>query len=142
MSESTASRWSLLFWIAAAYNLFGAAGPLLMPKLFSSLFFVSPPKTLSVVASLHLQFAWVSVLLFGLGYCIVALNPAHNRGIVLLAILGKFYVGILFFLRWQQGHLQFAAMLGGLGDLVFVVLFGIFLFKTRAQARVLPRFFL
>lgn len=142
MSKQTTSRWSLLFWSAAAYNLIGASSPLLLPQLFSSLFFVSPPPTLSVVASLHLQFAWFSVLLFGLGYGLVALNPACNRGIVFLAILGKLYVGVLFFLRWQQGFLKVSALLGGLGDVVFAVLFAVFLFKTRAQARVLPRLFL
>lgn len=138
-SSSVSSKWSTLFWVAFGYNLFGASGPLLQPELFLKLFFVAPPQSMSVVSQVHLQLGWVSVLSFGIGYAFVALDPTKNRGIVWLGMAGKMYVGLLFVLFWSKGHLQLAAMLGGLGDILFAFLFLLFLWQTRAMANVAPK---
>ncbi|TNE51198.1 MAG: hypothetical protein EP343_03670 [Deltaproteobacteria bacterium] len=135
--EQLANRWKPLFWVAMGYNVVAAIGPLVMPKLFTTLFFATSPASLSVISLLHIQLAWICVFAFGVGYGIVALNPQYNRGILLLGILGKLYVGVLFSVFWWSGHLQVAAFLGGLGDIVFAALFFIYLYQTRSQAKVL-----
>ena len=129
--QETARKWSPLFWVAFCYNLFGATSPLFMPSFFCKQFFLIVPKQLTVISQLHIHFAWISVLFFGIGYAIVAINPAENRGILWLAMFGKLYIGILFLFYWMKGHLQFAAMVGGLGDILFAFLFFFFLYDQR-----------
>jgi len=137
-AQRTARRWRPLFWIAAGYNFVGSAGGIVAPALFNQSFFTAPAPQFDAFTSLHVQAFWVSVLLFGIGYAIVAMKPTANRGIVWLAMVGKLYVGILFGIFWLQGHLSIFIFLGGLGDILFAACFFLFLFQTRALARVKP----
>lgn len=123
--------WTTLFWIAAAYNVIAALGPLLMPKLFVSLFLTTPPANIEFPLQVHMQLTWFFVLSFGLGYAMVAMNPEPNRGIVWLGLVGKAFVMVLFGIYWFQGMLQIPALLGGLGDGVFAALFGLYLMQTK-----------
>ncbi len=123
-----------LFTVAAVWNLAAAAGALLTPELHRSLFFGSAVEELGSVARLNTQAFWVSVLLFGIGYGIVARDPDRNHGIVLLAALGKTYVFLAWFRYWLAGEVTGFALMGGIGDLVFAALFAWFLLGARRSA--------
>lgn len=61
---------------------------------------------------------------------LVALHPTRYPGIVILAVLGKFGVFLTFTLTYLSGLSSFLMLLGGLGDLLFSLLFLVFLSKN------------
>jgi hypothetical protein len=129
-AEPDLSRWKPLFWLAAAYNGSAAAVALLAPDLHVERFFAPGTALEGPVAHLNLQAFWVSVLLFGVGYAIVARDPRRNHGILFLAALGKTYVFVVFTSHWLEGSMQLLALAGGIGDLVFAGLFAWFLWQA------------
>jgi hypothetical protein len=76
------------------------------------------------------------VLVFGIGYYIVSRDPGRNRGIVWMGMLAKiafFFAAIPYFLKKKITAITF---LLAFGDLVFGILFGLFLRNTRNEYRV------
>jgi hypothetical protein len=116
----------ILFAIAAAWNFAAAAGALLTPELHRSLFF-TVDNGVSAMAQINTQGFWVAVLLFGVGYAIVARDPAKNHGLVVVGALGKLYVAVAWSWNFFAGTMKVMPLIGGLGDLVFAGLFLYFL---------------
>jgi hypothetical protein len=124
------SSWKPLFYIAAAYNIMAAAVALIAPRFHTASFFGPDTAFEGSVALLNTQAFWVSVLLFGLGYLMVARDPSKNHGIVLLAAVGKTYVFVIWAWHYAQGSMTAFALLGGVGDLIFAGTFAVFLWKV------------
>ena len=115
-------NYKILFGVAGLYNFVGSLPPLLLPESgLRRMYSVTGPH--SPVALLGHELFWISVFLFGVGYCIVALNPLKNHGIIILAILGKGYVGLRWVLLYFSGQATTFALLGGLGDVLFALIF-------------------
>ena len=127
--EFELSRWKPFFWIAAAYNCLAAAVALLAPEFHVDQFFGAATAFEGPVAQMNTQAFWVSVLLFGVGYGIVARDPGRNHGILLLAALGKTYVFVVFTASWLGGSMRALALAGGIGDLIFAAGFVWFLWR-------------
>jgi hypothetical protein len=66
---------------------------------------------------------------FGVGYAIVARDPIGNRGILWIGAIGKLGAVVLAVLQYQQGLLPLNTLALGGGDLVFVLLFTLFLWR-------------
>jgi hypothetical protein len=130
---SDLNRWKPFFWTAAVYNLLAAAVALLAPDFHVEQFFAAPAVLEGPVARIYTQAFWVSVLLFGVGYAIVARNPDRNHGILLLAALGKAYVFVAFVRAWLAGSMRTLALLGGIGDLIFAAGFVWFLWQVDVR---------
>ncbi len=139
MSESTIdqpvtardlSAWKPLFYVAAAYNIAAAAVALIAPRFHTESFFGPDAVIEGSVAFVNTQAFWVSVLLFGVGYWMVARDPSKNHGIVLLAAIGKTYVFAIWAWHYAQGSMTAFALFGGVGDLVFAGIFAVFLWKA------------
>jgi hypothetical protein len=77
---------------------------------------------------------WINVALFGAGYLMVALNPLKNHGIITLAILGKSYIGIRWVYLYFNDQAELFALAGGLGDIIFAMIFIYVLPKLRKAA--------
>jgi hypothetical protein len=77
----------------------------------------------------------LGVLLFGLGYALVAVAPDRNRGFVQLGVLGKVLVVLGMVQRFVSGVGTRWVLVAALGDLVFAVLYARFLWRTRAGTR-------
>lgn len=120
--------WRAIFWIAAAFNFAAGLPPLLTPESDAAGFgYAQDPQTHIVVRLMGLLIA-----MFGVGYVLVALNPAKNHGIVLMGAIGKLGVVILVAEAYSRGLVPQTAALMTMGDLVFVALFGWFLTSRRA----------
>ncbi len=141
MSESTVDQletapdlraWKPLFYVAATYNIVAAVVALTAPRFHTARFFGPDTAFEGSVALLNTQAFWVSVLLFGVGYWMVARDPSKNHGIVLLAAIGKTYVFAIWAWHYAQGSMTAFALLGGIGDLLFAGIFAVFLWKASA----------
>lgn len=69
------------------------------------------------------------IAVFGVGYALVAAAPAKNRGIVWIGMIGKFGAVVLATVQFNAGVIPFSTFLLGIGDLVFVALFALFLWR-------------
>lgn len=127
MPEHQMKRWKYLFYFAACYNLSAAIPALLSYSLNLKTFFDrnSVPEEF-LTYFFYLGF-WFSVLLFGIGYWLVAQNPHKNHGIIFLAIIGKLGVGVIFSWTYYMGIATLLLAIGGLGDIGFALAFIYFL---------------
>jgi hypothetical protein len=115
-------RGTRLFEIAAAWNIVAALGAMAQPALFYRLAFSYEGPIDPVWLQMHLGF-WFLIALFGIGYGAVGRDPEHNRGILVLGVIGKTGFGLYWiaqFVAWRASSLL---ALGATGDLVFAALF-------------------
>jgi hypothetical protein len=108
-----------LFLVAALFNWLVALGLLLDASLLFGLFHVTPAP----VASLFLYWFAGLVAVFGLGYFWVSRDPARNRPIVLLGIVGKLSVLLIGVAAVALGAISWQILLLVSVDGVFAVLF-------------------
>ncbi len=120
--------WPLFFRIAALFN-FGAAGAfLLAPDVLYQLLLIEKP--IAPPARLYSDAFAVMAGIFGLGYWWVAADPASNRNLIWLGVIGKTAIVLVF---WM--HALFADAPLNLAPLISVdILFaGAFAYYLRQQ---------
>lgn len=136
-SGSISKGWSIMFYIAAAFNIIAAIGALLTPAESNALMMYGSKTALAnPAASINTQAFLVFVLIFGIGYAMVAMDPTKNRGIVWLGILGKLYVFTAWGIYYKSGIVTLTAFAGTFGDLIFTILFIMFLIKTKESGLI------
>lgn len=107
-----------LFWIAAAYD--GALGLafLIAPVAIYNAIGVPLPNHMG-----YIQFASALLIVFALGFAMVARNPRGNRSIILLGIgLKASYCGVVFG-HWALGSIPLVWTLFAWTDLAFLLAF-------------------
>ena len=121
-------------WMRRA--LFATAGM----NIVGAALFAPPARALRVVAGfpqsehpLYLATVSMFVLLFGLGYLWAAAAGRADRLFITLAAVGKLSFFALLAWFWAVGALSARAPLVGAGDLVFGILFVVWLYGTRAE---------
>jgi len=113
--------WRKFFYIAALWNFFFSIPALIFPSLQVQLMYGF--KTTSFYI-LYLNTAlFITVLIFGIGYFMIAQAPEKNLGLVKLGIIGKTVVGVGFYALFSAGRVTFIPVLGGTGDLIFTFYF-------------------
>jgi hypothetical protein len=70
-------------------------------------------------------------LAFGIGYAIVGLDVDSNAGIVTIGILGQLSVFAVVIWQWRAGAVYGPAVLSGVIDLGFALLFAVFLWTHK-----------
>ncbi len=117
-----ATRRQIYFW-GAIWNLAFALSGLVMPKFTMYLFLGTTEAITGVPARTFFAFFWMFVGVFGLGYYIVSRNPDRNEAVIYTGCLAKviFFVTVWFLYSSQQ--VTVFGLLGGLGDLIWTVLF-------------------
>ena len=119
--------WKLTFLIAGLYTAGGVLPGIFNPEQglldFTSQI-IEDRNTLYFFRSL-----WITVLVFGIGFFIVALNPAKHIGIVIMGLLGKLLFASNVLIQYSNEKVSQMAMIASVIDLIFVLLFGIFIFK-------------
>lgn len=82
--------------------------------------------------------SWIALFVtFGIGYYMVYRNMYANRNIVILGIIGKLAFSAIFIYNMIafKGQIPVLFIIPVIGDMIFVVLFGIFLNFTRKMNR-------
>lgn len=121
--------WKVVFALAAAFNFLVGLPLLLAPVAFYTALNQPVPTDL-----LSVQTSALLISVFGVGYAMVARDPPRNRAIVWLGLLGKAPLPLMVWLQVQAGKAAMSAFQLTLGDLLFAVLFVVFLVRTPKPA--------
>lgn len=122
--------WRGLFAFAAIYNLLVGGAMLAAPARIAAQLQLSGAGAPFAVAMVGLL-----VAVFGLGYALVSHSPAQNRGIVLIGLVGKTGAAALGALQYAAGVISAGGFALAMGDLVFVALFALFLWRGPRPAQ-------
>jgi hypothetical protein len=126
--------WKITFLIAGLYTAGGVLPGIFNPEQglldFTSQI-IEDWNTFYFFRSL-----WITVLVFGIGFFIVALNPAKHIGIVIIGLLGKLLFASNVLFQYSNEKVSQMAMTAASIDLIFVLLFGIFIFKYYSYKEI------
>ena len=114
--------WRGLFAFAALWNL-AVGGPMLAAAAQ-----VAERLGISGAAGpFAVAMAGLLIAVFGVGYAMVAVAPAQNRGIVWIGLIGKVGAATLGALQFVAGIIPASTFALGMGDLAFAAAFAAFL---------------
>lgn len=116
--------WRGFFAFAAFYNLAVGGAMLAASERAAAALNISGAGGPFAVAM-----AGLLIAVFGVGYAMVAASPAKNRGIVWIGVIGKLGAAALGAMQFNAGLIPLSTFLLGMGDLVFVALFALFLWR-------------
>jgi hypothetical protein len=116
--------WRKFFTLAALWNFTGLFS-LLFSRLNMQIFYGINTNDFHTI--MLNQLIWAFVIIFGIGYCMIAYRPEKNVGIVIMGILGKITVAIFWFPLFLSGKAALIAALAAFGDSVFAIYFFIYL---------------
>ena len=118
--------WKLIFWVAAIFNFAVGLPMLLAPEMLLPAIGQPLPDDL-----LMIRLAALLIVVLGIGYGMVARDPAANRPILWLGVLGKAPIPLLVWISGGAAALSSSAFVLSLGDLAFAALFLLFLLTHR-----------
>lgn len=113
--------FSILFLVAAAWNLLGAGfGYFNTSFTFQEVFNkeLNDPVFYEIYKG-----AWGTTLIFFFGYLIVAYNPLKHTGLALIGGVGKFFFAIAEFNLYLTGLADSIILIIVIGDLIFCIFF-------------------
>ena len=116
--------WRALFGLAALVNLTVGGAMIIGAREVAAQLGVLGPG-----APYAITMAGMMIAVFGVGYAIVSGNPAGNRGIVWIGVIGKIGACVLAAMQYAQGLIPQSTFTLGLGDAVFAALFLLFLWR-------------
>jgi hypothetical protein len=120
--------YRIMFLIGAIWNLAGGVLILLLTDWVFTSAGLKPPSPPAYYQG------WIALFMtFGLGYYMVYRDMYGNKGIVVLGMVGKFLFAVVFAINMLRypGQIPLLFLIPMIGDLVFVVLFGMFLNFAR-----------
>ena len=119
--------WRWVFVAAAVFNVAVGAALLVDPARFLPATGPIAPRE-----AFFTETAALLILVFGLGYAMVARHPQAHAGIVFLGLVGKAMMPIIAGIHFMRGDIPRDAFLLSLGDLVFAALFLVYLLRSGA----------
>lgn len=123
--------WRGLFAFAAFVNLAVGGGMMAASSTVAERLGVTGPGAPFAIFMIGMMIA-----VFGVGYAIVARDPARNRALVWIGIIGKSGAVAIGAAQYAAGALPFSTFTLSMGDAVFAALFALFLWKgPRAPNR-------
>ena len=129
MSETFYKR---MFLVGALWNLLGGIAVIgLTAKIFSSANLTPPQPPLY-------YHAWIALFMtFGIGYWMVSVDMYGNRNIVILGMIGKLAFSVVFVANMVlfRGQVPLLFLIPVTGDLIFVILFWMFLRFAAHRSR-------
>lgn len=125
-----------MFALAALWNIVAGVCPLIFFDFFIELLYGRAPGNTMIGYIIFTKFFFAAVIIFGIGYYFVSMNPALNRGIVVLGLLSKMIIFTTIFSCFFLGigTLFFLALVTG--DFLWSIAFFMFLWQTRDQVKV------
>ncbi len=120
--------WKYLFLAAAAFNVGMAALFAIVPETgLARLFYLTGPGPAVV---LIFRLFLLMVALMGAGYALAGMDIRHNRGFIQIGVLGKAVFVAVTVCSYTQGLVSPLAVAAGSGDIVWAILFAVFLART------------
>lgn len=125
------SFYKKVFLIGALWNLGGGA----VIVLFTGWIFASANLTLPQPSVYY--YSWIALFVtFGIGYYMVYLDMYGNKNLVILGMIGKFSFAAIFLAGIaMSGQIPRFFLIPVIGDLIFVVLYGMFLNFAKKMGR-------
>ena len=127
-AEEKMRIWKIVFALAALTNLVVGLGLLVDAGHYAAEIGVAGPA-----ASFVVGFAGLVIAVFGVSYALVALDPIANRPLVVIGALGKGAAVVLTSWHALAGHIPNNIYVTMMGDLVWAVVFVVFLQQTRVR---------
>ena len=119
--------WQLFFVIAGCWNLLGAYGGISKPvENLRQYYNVKNDDFITI--TLNRTF-WIGVLIFGIGYFLIAVNPILFYGVIVLGIIGKITISAIWIYLFYIGKAERIAIISASGDLLFTMFFVVCLFS-------------
>ncbi|HEY9737460.1 MAG TPA: hypothetical protein V6D06_14300 [Trichocoleus sp.] len=118
-------RYCLL--ITAVFNLFGALS-------FAPPIYYSTAEALGLPINVAPFSLWVIaswIFIFGVGYAWLFFNPKREPLFIAVAAACKIAIAFFFFIFWALGDLPLVSVLVGCADLLFGLIFILWLLQTR-----------
>lgn len=125
--------WRLFFCVAALNNL--VIGGIM---LFGAEQAAAQIGLTGAPASYFVGFGGLMIAIFGVAYALVAYRPLPNRNLVAIGALGKACTVVFSSWHAAQHHIPQNVYLLSMGDLVFALIFAIFLQQTRNAPGATP----
>jgi len=125
--------WKIFFALAALNNL--AVGAAL---LIGAEWFVGAVGVTGAGATYLVGFAGLVIAVFGVGYGLAALDPIANRALIVVGALGKAGAVVLTSWHAMAGHIAASVYLATMTDLVWALIFVVFLERTRTPRTSAP----
>ncbi len=119
--------WRLFFLIAGLWNLTGAIPAILSPA--NNLEKYYDVKTDDFMTVFLNRSFWIVILIFGIGYLLIAYDPGLFYGIIVMGIIGKIIVALNWYYLRGIGKAKKGVVFVATGDLLFTILFVLSLFS-------------
>ena len=122
--------YRIMFLIGAIWNLAGGVLILLLTDWVFTSAGLKPPSPPAYYQG------WIALFMtFGLGYYMVYRDMYGNKNIVILGMVGKFLFAVVFAINMLRypGQIPLLFLIPMIGDLLFVVLYGMFLNFARTH---------
>lgn len=119
------ARW--LFLTGSLWNFLIGGAIVFFPASMAGIFYGVSSEGLPPIAKMALKDFGAMIVMFGLGYFLVALNPTRNQGIILLGILGKLGISMILPYRYFTGEARIWILVPAVIDLVFALLYARYL---------------
>lgn len=123
--------WKITFLIAGIYTSSGVIPGIFNPE--NGLFDFTHQTIEDWNTIYFFRSLWITVFVFGIGFLIVSLNPAKHIGVVIMGLLGKLFFAANVLFQYSNEKVSQMAMTAASIDLIFVLLFGVFIFKYYTQ---------
>jgi hypothetical protein len=75
------------------------------------------------------------ILIFGVGYAWLSVQPKPENLFVAVAAACKVAIAIFFFIFWSTGELPLISLFTGCVDFLFAIIFIFWLFQIRQEVR-------
>ncbi|MFN0087195.1 MAG: hypothetical protein ACKVX9_17540 [Blastocatellia bacterium] len=115
-----------LFIVAAGFNLTAAAMLLARPELLLARLKIADPAARLLARSFV-----SSAATWGIGYALIAIDPARFRDFAWLGMISKTIFFAVYAAAWSRRELSRQAFLPAVFDLLLAVLFAEFLWHSR-----------
>jgi len=125
-----------MFALGGFWNLGIGFTGLLFTDFAVGLFFEPGVNAETFLGSMMLKIVMLAVIIFGIGYLMVARSIEHNRGLVWLGILSKLILFCFFLWYFIMGKTAILGFLTLCGDFLWSVLFLLFLRQTSGDLEV------
>jgi len=117
--------WRIFFLISGLWNLLGCIEGIVRPAKNMRRYYDIETND---YYTLFLNRAfWESVLVFGIGYLIIAYDPGKNLGLVIMGIIGKVIVAVTWLILFLRKKAKGSALFAAIGDSIFTIFFIVYL---------------